>query len=234
MTQAQNLGLTATNITTGGVVETAAGGTGLATAGTAGNLLVSNGLAWVSQAGGLNSLSGCIVMWPDPTPPAGFLLCNGQAVSRTTYATLFALFDITFGNGDGSTTFNLPNYINAFPVGAGQAYAIGQTGGSADAVVVSHSHTASSNVNDPTHNHGVNDPGHSHAIQGSINTLGYAGTVGTWVNIASSQTGMSNTGISTVNTNTGITVGTTIDAAGTGGTGANLPPYLGIYFIIKT
>ena len=53
-------------------------------------------------------LIGEIRVWPSESPPAGFLLCNGRAVSRTTYAALFAVIGTSFGSGDGSTTFNLP------------------------------------------------------------------------------------------------------------------------------
>jgi hypothetical protein len=55
---------------------------------------------------------GCIMAYPSSSLPAGFLLCNGQAISRGAYSNLFALIGITFGSGDGSTTFNLPNIPN--------------------------------------------------------------------------------------------------------------------------
>lgn len=63
---------------------------------------------------------GMIMMWPNVTPPAEWLLCNGQAVSRTTYADLFALVGTVFGAGDGSTTFNVPDMRGSVPIGAGQ------------------------------------------------------------------------------------------------------------------
>jgi microcystin-dependent protein len=50
-----------------------------------------------------------MIDWPTDTPPSGFLLCNGDAVSRTTYANLFGVIGTTFGAGNGSTTFNLPD-----------------------------------------------------------------------------------------------------------------------------
>lgn len=65
--------------------------------------------------------------------PANWLLCNGAAVSRTTYAALFTAIGTTFGAGDGSTTFNLPGSGNAYLRGASTA---GGTGGS-----VNHVHT---------------------------------------------------------------------------------------------
>lgn len=54
------------------------------------------------------TLVGEVKMWPTETVPDGWLECNGQAVSRTTYAALFAVISDDYGNGDGSTTFNLP------------------------------------------------------------------------------------------------------------------------------
>ena len=77
-------------------------------------------------------------MWPTATAPSGFLLCNGQTVSRSTYAALFAILGVVFGSGDGSTTFTLPDYRNKTVLGAGDLYAVAATGGSKDAVVVSH------------------------------------------------------------------------------------------------
>lgn len=52
------------------------------------------------------------------TPPEGYLVCNGANVSRTTYADLFAVIGTTFGSGDGSTTFTLPNLIDKFAQGS--------------------------------------------------------------------------------------------------------------------
>jgi phage-related tail fiber protein len=54
------------------------------------------------------------------TAPTGFLLCDGAAVSRTTYAALFTAISTVYGAGDGSTTFNLPDYRGAILMGAGQ------------------------------------------------------------------------------------------------------------------
>lgn len=53
--------------------------------------------------------TGMVVQTATPTAPAGWLLCNGSAVSRVTYEDLYAKIGTTFGAGDGSTTFNLPN-----------------------------------------------------------------------------------------------------------------------------
>jgi microcystin-dependent protein len=66
------------------------------------------------------------------TVPAGFLYCNGQAVNRTgTYARLFAAINTTFGVGNGSTTFNVPNFLGAFLRGASTQTVGGVTYGGA-------------------------------------------------------------------------------------------------------
>lgn len=161
----------------------------------------------------VTTLTGTIQMWPTASAPTGYLLCNGAAVSRSTYSALYGVIGTTFGTGDGSTTFNLPNYADKMPIGAGTiATAVGITGGSADAIVVSHTHTAT--VNDPSHNHTI-------PMQNGYVTYGGGPVIGgSGVNYYSNQS------------YTGITV--TNSTAGSSGTNANLPPYLGINFIIKT
>ncbi len=58
--------------------------------------------------------TGAIFSFPLETPPTGYLVCDGSAVSRTTYADLFAVLGTSYGAGDGSTTFNLPDYRGKF------------------------------------------------------------------------------------------------------------------------
>jgi microcystin-dependent protein len=60
---------------------------------------------------------GIVAPWPGATAPSGWLFAYGQAVSRTTYAELFAAYGTTYGTGDGSTTFNLPDYRGRTPFG---------------------------------------------------------------------------------------------------------------------
>lgn len=67
---------------------------------------------------------GSIVMWPTGTAPTQWLLCDGSAVSRTTYADLFAVISDDYGNGDGSTTFNLPDFRGEFVRGTDNAAGI--------------------------------------------------------------------------------------------------------------
>ncbi len=151
------------------------------------------------------------MMWPTASAPTGYLLCNGTAVSRTTYAALFAVIGTTFGVGDNSTTFNLPNYTNRVPVGAGGLYAAAATGGSKDAIVVSHTH--------------------------SLSGGGVTGTFVTGVSTSSStfQT-FGAAAVTSVSTTTGSPSysSPTVQNSGSSGTDANMPPYLAIYYIIKT
>lgn len=71
--------------------------------------------------------TGSITMYGGTGAPSGWLFCQGQAVSRTTYAALYAAIGTNFGVGDGSTTFNLPDYRQRFPFGFGPSVAFGQT-----------------------------------------------------------------------------------------------------------
>ena len=64
-------------------------------------------------------MAGMVQMFAGSTAPTGWLICNGAAVSRTTYATLFAVIGTTWGSGDGSSTFNLPDLRGRAPIGAG-------------------------------------------------------------------------------------------------------------------
>tara|TARA_R100001143_G_scaffold50274_1_gene45217 strand:+ start:222 stop:896 length:675 start_codon:yes stop_codon:yes gene_type:complete len=73
---------------------------------------------------------GAIKPWSKATAPAGYLLCNGAAVSRSTYAELFAITSTTYGAGDGSTTFNVPQLQGKMPQGFdGNTYNLAGTGG---------------------------------------------------------------------------------------------------------
>ena len=86
-----------------------------------------------SPAPGAGVPVGTVVMYVNASPPAGWIVCGGGAVSRTTYAALFAVIGITYGPGDGTNTFNVPNMTNGvFP----NASPPGNTGGAA-----SHQHT---------------------------------------------------------------------------------------------
>lgn len=64
---------------------------------------------YVDNAAGSSMPAGSVTAFAGSSAPSGWLLCAGQAVSRTTYAALFTVIGTTYGSGDGSTTFNLPD-----------------------------------------------------------------------------------------------------------------------------
>jgi len=78
--------------------------------------------AYVDATGGQTFLvpTGAILPYGGASAPSNFLLCDGTEVSRATYSSLFTILSTTYGVGDGSTTFALPNMRSSFPVGAGQ------------------------------------------------------------------------------------------------------------------
>ena len=163
------------------------------------------------------------MMWPgalDTWPTDNWRLCNGAALNRTTYAELFGIISTTYGIGDGTTTFNLPDLRDKsiFGVGNSPFGAVGNTGGSKNAVVVSHNHS----ITDPGHSHtsnrGLEDP---NPPSGSDITQG-AGN-------RTHKTIAPNTTIVNSNT-TGITA---TNNEGVAGTDKNLPPYMALYYIIR-
>jgi hypothetical protein len=161
------------------------------TAGGSGQVLLS--------AGGSNTptwgnafVAGMIMLWSgsSATIPSGWLLCDG--------------------------TSSTPDLRNRFVVGATSTYAVGATGGSADAVVVSHTHTAT-----------VTDPGHSHTPSPSTNFLRAQGGQ----NGSNSGSNWRNDTLTIDSATTGITVANS--TTGVSGTNANLPPYYALCYIMK-
>jgi microcystin-dependent protein len=86
-------------------------------AGTA-SYAISASYAETGGAGIANPI-GSITMFGGSSAPSGWLLCDGVAYNRTTYTSLYSVIGDSFGNGDGTTTFNVPNYNGRMPIGAG-------------------------------------------------------------------------------------------------------------------
>ena len=132
---------------------------------------------WVDFPAGETPLVGMIVAWMLATPPAKWLTLNGQAVSRVTYNALFAIWGVSFGAGDGSTTFNVPDFRGRFPLGQAAAGtgsgALGTTFGAMD-----HTHTGPSHTHTiPNHTHGAGSyTTGSHNHGGSTGTVNVSGT----------------------------------------------------------
>ena len=98
--------------------------------------------------------------------PSGWLLCDGSAVSRTTYASLFAAIGINYGGGDGINTFNLPDLRGRTIIGVG--HGAGLTARTLAQTLGEEAHTLTSGEM-PAHSHTITDPGHAHSVvaQGS-------------------------------------------------------------------
>ena len=177
--------------------------------------------------------TGGLIMWSTASAPSGFLLCDGSAVSRSTYAALFAIVSTTFGSGDGSTTFNVPNYTNRFPYGT----TLGSTGGSANATLVSHTHTATSTASGGSHEHllyASTSSGAENFGNSSLYAAGRGDFGSSFFNQNVAPTSTVADTIRSASANATPTVATTNSTEGSSATNANLPPYLGINFIIKT
>lgn len=123
--------------------------------------------------------AGAVLPYAASAAPAGFLLCDGSAVSRTTYARLFATIGTTYGAGDGSTTFNVPNMADRMPVGVSGTKALGSAGGAASVTL------AAANLPNHTHTIGVNyqstttTGGTAIRVTDVANTTGGTGTLAT-------------------------------------------------------
>jgi microcystin-dependent protein len=100
-------------------VLTAGGNTYPTNTGTSGYALTTN----AAGAASWNSVPpvGVVTAFAGSSAPAGYLLCDGAAVSRTTYSALFAIIGTTYGAGNGSTTFNIPDLTGRIPVGKNSA-----------------------------------------------------------------------------------------------------------------
>lgn len=172
--------------------------------------------------------AGSILPYGGAAAPTGFLLANGAAVSRATYADLFTAIGTSYGVGDGSTTFNIPDMRGRFPLGkaaAGTGSTLGATGGSLD-----HTHSLA------THTHALTTDGaHTHAVprHGWGKALATADATGTLLAVVAAD------GVQAIAANgvTSSSDGSHTHTATTGGptaTGAANPPFAALNFIVKT
>jgi len=183
--------------------------TGTLAAGTSGQLLQSNGSSapsWV-DAGGTVPIGG-IIVWSGAQNaiPSGWALCNGSS--------------------------STPDLRNRFVVGAGSTYSVGNTGGSANAITVSHTHSTASGG---SHGHGVSDPGHTHSYNRrnntSVHSFGDSNQNRPSTSFSSSTSGSGTTGITITS---GGSHSHSVNSTGSSGTNANLPPYYALCYIMRT
>jgi microcystin-dependent protein len=211
---------------------------------------VWDGTAWQfaqTLPGGLPA--GSIIPWGGSSAPANWLLCDGTAVSRTTYASLFSAIGTAYGTGDGSTTFNLPDLRGRVPVGrnSGSFGTLGATGGVESVTLTvdqmpSHTHTQNSH----THSGTTNSSGaHTHVLaRGGTNAqvltqtaAGDGGVANRWhlADGSSGGVGIAGTTSSGAHTHTFTTGGTVATNQNTGGgqSHTNVQPYQVVNYIIK-
>lgn len=122
-----------------------------------------------NDANGTGLPVGAITMWSTASAPSQWLLCDGSAVNRTTYASLFSVIGTSYGIGDGSTTFNVPDATDRVVRGLGATFnPIGAKAG-ADSVTLTSDNLAE-------HTHSITDPGHFHTfLQNVYNGEGSGG-----------------------------------------------------------
>ena len=92
-----------------------------------GDIITDGTVTWLIQPTS-EAPTGVVQAFAGRTTPQGWLLCDGSAVSRTDYAALYAVIGTTYGAGDGSTTFNLPNLVDKFVEGSATAGTVKSAG----------------------------------------------------------------------------------------------------------
>ena len=201
-------------------------------AGTEGQLLRagSSGVPAFSTVNAVNP-AGAIIMYGAASAPTGYLKCDGSNVNRVTYSDLFTAIGTTYGIGDGSLTFGIPNLESRFPIGydGGSSYALAGTGGAiTDTPTLSGTNagTAITEAQMPSHTH---------------DSWGSGWPTGTWTGgTGTTQSSVTQTGGSLVSTSTLRTLATgsgnthTHTWTGTSTAVDTVPPYLVVNYIIKT
>ncbi|WP_339034901.1 tail fiber protein [Bradyrhizobium symbiodeficiens] len=173
--------------------------------------------------------------WGSATPNSSFVFAYGQAISRSTYSALFSLFGTTYGAGDASSTFNIPDLrgrvtakkddMGGSPAGRLTPSYFGTAASSLGAVGGLESQTLIA-AQMPAHSHGIADPGHTHTPPGVS-----AGLWGDNVTGSAAQGGnafqMTHTSIPVV------TTGISVQSAGGGGAHNNVQPTIVCNYVIR-
>lgn len=176
---------------------------------------------------------GGLVQFAGATAPAGgkWMLADGSAISRSSYAALFALIGTTYGVGDGATTFNLPNLKGRVPVGLDAAQTefdvLGETGGVKSVTLTA----AQSGL--PSHAHSITDVSHSHGVNGeeAVNVQDILN--GDPQRVLESSLSNTASNENTALSFTGITGTQSVTAANASQAHDNLQPYLVVNYLIR-
>jgi microcystin-dependent protein len=210
--------------------------------GNSGDMLQTNGSGVLSWQAVQGVPSGSVFTHASTTLPSGYLECNGAAVSRSTYAALFSAISTTWGSGDGSSTFNVPDlrgefvrgFDNSRGVDSGRSFASSQ-----GSQYQQHNHSASATSS-------VSDPGHRHKGQSQTASGSVADGLSVWVNdraIGNYGSGSGSGGgpLGTrdflTSETTGVSVSTSVtvnNAGGTGNSSETRPRNISMIYIIKT
>lgn len=187
------------------------------------------------QEGSWYSPPGMITMYGGSSAPSGWIICDGSAVSRTTYSSLYAVIGTTYGSGDGSTTFNVPNLNGRVAVGFNSSDTsfdtLGEVGGHKE--TQSHTHDGASHTHTGTT---ATEGAHTHTYSdysqdgGAAVNFGTQYTVGGPV-VTTRTTSAGSAHSHTFTTSAPAAVGTTGSYGG--GNAGNLQPYIVLNYIIK-
>lgn len=192
-----------------------------------------DGSSWlqISSSATVTTPAGIISQFAGASAPGCYLLCQGQAVSRTTYAALFQVIGTTYGSGNGTTTFNLPDLRTRVPVGlnsTGTFNALNNKGGTETHTITiaqmpSHNHSGYTNngTNDGSHTHTASTTGYSYNGGGTNNGSFSSGTP--W-------------NLQSVSTTVNSTNSAHRHVIGSQGSGSAIPivqPYIVLNYIIK-
>ena len=205
--------------------------------------------------------TGTILPWSTASIPTGFLECAGANVSRSTYADLFGVIGTTYGAGDGSTTFGLPNLADNVPVGKSGTKALASTGGANTvSVTAAGSISSSTNTNTTTNINVTGNVGgstgnatlstaqlasHSHSVPRVVTRYGEGSQIESRFSGTATNTNTNNAGSGSAHShsmsatfsgsgNAASNSSTTSNFSGSAVNPSVLQPYLTIYYIIKT
>lgn len=169
------------------------------------------------------AFTGIVLPYAGSSEPEGWLLCDGRAVSRTTHADLFSTIGTTYGNGDGSTTFNLPDLRGRFPLGKDD-----MGGAAANRVTATEADNLGQGSGAETHTLSETEmPSHVHDLETETTSQTHSHNRTGAERVAAGSSGGAGGGSTIVGDSAMIS---------TGGNQAhnNMPPYATLNYIIKT